>query len=164
MRRLITIIYKDESLAGSSGVDEFSEIFSLLRGNAKNWRSPTLAIANRRLWKSPDEQRYIFSLSPSDAAIVSSEIEFENLIPPPRLETKKRLLPTGPNHSAVVLMAVVHGFSILLGSDLQEIGDPRTGWAIIANSPHRPAGKSSFFKIPHHGSQNGHKKSCGQAC
>ncbi|MEA2061871.1 MAG: hypothetical protein U9P10_15510 [Thermodesulfobacteriota bacterium] len=43
-----------------------------------------------------------------------------------------------------------------MGSDLEETKDQRTGWKAIVNSPQRPQWQASIFKIPHHGSINGH--------
>jgi hypothetical protein len=152
----LCLIYKDRTLQAGSGIDEFSDIFLSLRERTVDLSGPKLAFENKVLWKSQDSQGYIWSLSPSDASIVASEIDFEHFIPPSGLKTKKRLLPAGPNHTAVVLLVVVNDFSILLGSDLEEIGDEKMGWTVIAKSTYRPQDKASFFKIPHHGSKNGH--------
>ncbi|HPW35577.1 MAG: Metallo-beta-lactamase superfamily protein [Deltaproteobacteria bacterium ADurb.Bin135] len=151
----LTIIYKDRTLLGSSGIDEFSEVFLALQERAEEWKNPTLAVADRILWKSSDSKSSIYALSPSDAAIIASEIEFEQFIPSAK-QPKKRLLPANLNHTAVVLLAMVQDFSILLGSDLQEVGNPVMGWSVIVDSQLRPQEKASFFKIPHHGSENAH--------
>ena len=43
--------------------------------------------------------------------------------------------------------------SLLFGSDLEETGDPATGWSAIVDSKTRPSTKAHVFKIPHHGSK-----------
>lgn len=45
--------------------------------------------------------------------------------------------------------------SVLLGSDLEEKGQVNTGWSAVIASNRRPMGKSSLYKVAHHGSQTG---------
>ena len=71
-------------------------------------------------------------------------------------ETKKGLVAQRPNNLAVVLWIKVGAHSILLGSDLEETADPNTGWSVIVDSQIRPQEKAAVFKVPHHGSNNGH--------
>jgi beta-lactamase superfamily II metal-dependent hydrolase len=58
------------------------------------------------------------------------------------------------NDSAVVILIRIGDVQLLLGSDLEETASPTTGWTAIVNSTTRPEGRSSVFKIPHHGSSN----------
>lgn len=44
---------------------------------------------------------------------------------------------------------------MLLGSDLEEAGDPYSGWSVIA-ADHSTPHKASVFKVPHHGARTGH--------
>lgn len=60
------------------------------------------------------------------------------------------------NHLSVALWVKVGAVQLLLGSDLEECGDPASGWSAIVGSPERPQGLASVFKIPHHGSKTGH--------
>jgi hypothetical protein len=46
--------------------------------------------------------------------------------------------------------------TLLLGADLEEDGDSDLGWSAIVSMNERPQGKAQIFKIPHHGSKNGH--------
>lgn len=157
--------YSSRSMMESSGVDEFSKVLRILKERRRLSKSRyinlTLAVQNRLLWKGalggPMDQRdcSIYSLSPSDAAVQAAKMDFLRLLPPDK-EPKKRLISATPNRSAVTIWVTVGSFNILLGSDLEEDGDPRTGWSVIVNSKVRPAGRASFFKIPHHGSKNAH--------
>ena len=71
----------------------------------------------------------------------------------PQLKTTKRRVPAlTPNHAAVVLWVNIGEGFILLGSDLEETGNPETGWSVILGAKTYPTGKASVFKIPHHGS------------
>jgi len=63
------------------------------------------------------------------------------------------------NDLSTVIHAAIGDHAILLGGDLEEEGDIRTGWSAILSSPGRPQDKSSLFKIPHHGSETGHHHS-----
>ncbi|MGA7577354.1 MAG: MBL fold metallo-hydrolase [Desulfobaccales bacterium] len=153
--------YRRRSMMVSTGVKEFLEILNILeeRGNKRPPNYPRLAIADRLLWcskPSPGETGYsceIHSLSPSDPSVIKSKIEIDNLIPVSG-ETKRRVPVIGPNHAAVVLLVRIGDDQILLGSDLEELGDAGRGWSAIISSQTRPQGKASFFKIPHHGSAN----------
>ena len=62
----------------------------------------------------------------------------------------------GPNHSSVVAWIEFKSISMLLGADLEETGDPETGWSAVVTSPERPQGRAIIFKIPHHGSKTAH--------
>jgi hypothetical protein len=158
------------SMMESSGIEEFYRVLEYLQNRSRASRAPSiplkLANADKRLWRSDINHQgmtvpcAIHSLSPSDNSFVLSQIELARLIPEVKLP-KRRLLPESPNHLSVVLWVQVGNVFILLGADLQETGDPATGWSAIVggstlkdewvNAPE----KASFFKIPHHGSENG---------
>lgn len=150
-------VYGSRALMESSGVDEFWKILETLQKRAKllgcRYIPPTFAVANRPLWQNSDCS--IYSLSPSDASILATQLEFTRFFPRHR-EPKRRLIATTPNRTSIVLWIVVGDFIILLGSDLEETSDPKIGWSIIVESTLRPQGKASFFKIPHHGSETAH--------
>jgi hypothetical protein len=71
-------------------------------------------------------------------------------------ETKRRATPRRPNHLAVALWIEAGPEAILLGSDLEETNDSKTGWSVIVESSERPEGSAGVFKVPHHGSATGH--------
>ncbi|MFA6055609.1 MAG: MBL fold metallo-hydrolase [Thermodesulfovibrionales bacterium] len=147
----------------SSGVDEFRDVLGemALRARESGTKSfaPVFAVSNKCLWRVPMKvagvECSIHSLSPSDTALIMSRLDIANLIPNIK-EPKRSILPFSKNHAAVVLWVTVGSLNVLLGADLEEIGDRRTGWSVILNSSTRPRGKASVFKIPHHGSKNAH--------
>lgn len=153
----IVRVYSSRALMESSGVDEFGEILETLQERAKllgtRYTPPIFAVANRPLWQ--DSKCSIHALSPSDASILAAQLNFTRLFPSIG-EPKRRLIAITPNRTSIVLWVKIDDFIILLGSDLEETGDPQIGWSVIVDSALRPQGKASFFKIPHHGSENAH--------
>lgn len=146
-----------------SGVQEFSDIIAVLETRAQRSGGepvlPTWAIANRLLWrKVPDDAASEFScevhaLSPSDASLLFAQMEIAKLVPE-RKTPKGQIVSRSPNHLAVVLWIRINNVSILLGSDLEETSDPRTGWSVIVDSETTTWQDASVFKVPHHGSRN----------
>jgi len=61
------------------------------------------------------------------------------------------------NRGAIVLWVEVGKSALLLGSDLQETVNPQTGWTAVCDCPVRLPGRADVFKVPHHGSKNGHQ-------
>jgi hypothetical protein len=55
-----------------------------------------------------------------------------------------------------ITLVQVGPFAALLGADLEETGNPQTGWTPIVQSTARPGAMSQMFKVPHRGSENGH--------
>lgn len=45
---------------------------------------------------------------------------------------------------------------IILDADLEKVRSQYSGWSAVVGSPGRPQGKAIIFKVPHHGSKNGH--------
>jgi len=139
-------------IKGSSGTQEF---FSILNHLEEVGKPPKRAIADRTLWlKSKPFQSGITSLSPSDRSIYLSNWQIAKRIQEIGFR-KERLLSITPNHSAVVLWVQIHEIAVLLGSDLEVTTDKGCGWIAILESKTRPNGKADFFKVPHHGSENG---------
>ena len=117
------------------------------------------ASANRPVLNLPAEGTadscIVTTLSPSDKEFDLFLRGIAELIPLPR-QTKKRASYLRPNHAAVALWIESSSVKMLLGSDLEEKGDPLTGWSAIVQSAERPPGRSSIYKVPHHGSVTGH--------
>lgn len=57
-----------------------------------------------------------------------------------------------PNKTAVALWFEFGKIVVLLGADLE-----KHSWIDILESPGRPAGKASAFKVPHHGAKSAHE-------
>jgi hypothetical protein len=95
----------------------------------------------------------IWSLSPGDNAYERFMHSLARLFPNAG-EQKRRIAAIGPNDCSVVILVSIGELSILLGADLEEEG--AKGWSAVLASSGRPNYKSSFFKVPHHGSRNAH--------
>lgn len=160
-REFLTLIEASatRSRMTGSGVQEFAEVINTLQERRpKSARpesvGPTFAMADRLLWQrlpSDGLPSTVHALSPSDAAVTLAYHEISRLLPPDG-QPKRRVVAQSPNLVAVVLWVCVGDVAVLLGSDLEETGNPHTGWSIIVDSPTRPSGAASTFKIPHHGS------------
>jgi len=162
--REVVYCYGVRSMLESSGIDEFRDVFETLKKRKETGigtYTPIFAVQDRPIWQGDSEvfgspaNYEIFSLSPSDSAIMASILGFADLLP--RSGDTKRWLPAiSPNRAAIVIWLKVAYFSILLGSDLEEHGEANGGWSIIVNSHSPRKGKASIFKIPHHGSVTAH--------
>ena len=162
--------YSQEPTIRSNGLTEMLKTLSALDARDRAGTTivrPKLAIADRRIYQSTitieSEQKNVAvsSLSPSDAAVVQALTSFSNLIP--KLKSpKRRIIAPQPNHSSVVLWCEIGEHRLLLGADLECTSDTEAGWiAIVNNSTVLSANsdRAKVFKIPHHGSQNGHEAS-----
>ncbi len=133
-------IYENRVFMENSGVNEFQEVLKVLSERARlfgnRYMPPTFAVANRLLWKGSLNNaglRYncsIYSLSPSDASVLAAKLDYQDLLPREK-EPKRRLIAATPNHTAIVIWVNIEDFNILLGSDLEETGDPQKGWSVI---------------------------------
>ena len=57
----------------------------------------------------------------------------------------------------VALWIEFENIRMLLGGDLEQVNDPDMGWNAVLEGPNPIQGsKASVFKVPHHGSHNGH--------
>ncbi|SDT89625.1 MBL fold metallo-hydrolase [Desulfobacula phenolica] len=97
----------------------------------------------------------IRALSPSSKSYHDALQLFASLLP--KAKDLRNIIPAPKqNDNAIVLWVQINDICLLLGSDLEETKEQRTGWTAIVNSKQRPQRKASIFKIPHHGSENGH--------
>lgn len=133
---------------GGSGMQELHKVLSLL---VERSSEPVFAISNRRIFSRDGCE--VWALSPFDKEFDAFLREIGLLLPQEH-ETKRRIPALTPNKVAVALLIKIDDTAILLGSDLEG-----QGWLEILNAPESPSCKASFFKIPHHGSQNAHEDS-----
>lgn len=161
----LTELWKRQGQSASP-LREFSEIHlelsrsGRLNKNADGDIGVRYASANRRIWKRgvstiepKDSGVDVWSLSPSDAAIMKSYDSIEALFPSgPHLVQP---ISSKPNQHAVALWVRVGKLCCLLGADLEERNNPLGGWRLIVESKERPNGMATLFKVPHHGSLTG---------
>jgi hypothetical protein len=140
------------------GVREIFEIFKIIE---ERNLEPVRAYTDRLVYHLPgnasghDLACKVWTLSPSDRQ-VSRFLNELTLLMPEVKETKSRVVPQTPNSMSVVTFVEIGEISILLGGDLEETGDPNTGWSVILSSNIQFKKNTSIFKVPHHGSINAH--------
>lgn len=97
----------------------------------------------------------IYALSPSDKAEYHALRRFAQSFPKEG-DQRKRVPDLRPNYCSIVLWVEIGQQKLLLGGDLEVTSDPGTGWAAIIQGSKAVGTGASVFKIPHHGSSNGH--------
>lgn len=96
------------------------------------------------------------SLSPSDTEYQVFLQSLASLLPQ-HGQPKRSAASQDENLCAVVLHLQTENFSALLGSDLEVHHDARRGWnAVVKEAQDAMLSTSSLWKVPHHGSINGH--------
>lgn len=136
----------------SSGTSELYKVLKILQER----KTPGMkASPDRRIWTSTSENGEpieVWSLSPSDACSgrFMSFLSTHSAAPG---VTRMRAPTIKENETAVAMLVSCGDVAVLLGADLEE---SHSGWSDILSSTGRPKIKSSLFKIPHHGSENGH--------
>lgn len=148
----------------SSGVDEFSKVFQILRdrktsGHPK--RAPILAAANTLLYPPilstarDDVQFSVYSLSPSNEDCLRAIAAFLERYPSEGGVRNDIALPD-VNRASVAIWIKIGTTRILLGADVESSSDASTGWRAVLEDSQETSGKASVFKIPHHGAASGH--------
>lgn len=154
----------EEIVDPTTGLREFSAIFEKLMARRtpttpKHLVVPILAISQRPLLAIPSGAGRPFavsvvSLSPSDGTIGAAHGFFKSLLPK-QGERQVSIPAQGPNKTSVVLLITVGPRILLLGGDLEHTNNDGEGWAaVVAAFP--PNTRAEVFKVPHHGSENGH--------
>lgn len=69
---------------------------------------------------------------------------------------KGRISEPSRNHLSVAMLLTIGNQGVLFGADLEQLADPQKGWEAVVNSRRGRRPLSHVFKIPHHGSHNGH--------
>jgi beta-lactamase superfamily II metal-dependent hydrolase len=141
-----------------SGVRELYRVLRRLSENRRQiqYAGPNrLILRNLQVGEAAGGKCEITTLSPADRQLEIFWAEIADQMPDLR-RTVRRAVSKSPNHLAVALSVAVGEETVLLGSDLEETPDERTGWSVIVQSAQRPLGTARVFKIPHHGSENGH--------
>lgn len=139
----------------SSGVTELLEINKINKQDRRrDFRlisaSSILFVSHRKDTTFAKTCEFV-ALSPSPGDVVDF---IRSLAPEPSPNAAR--LPTQRNPASVVGWVSVGDSAALLGADLEQTNDSRTGWSAIVNSRVLPSRKAQIFKVPHHGSITGH--------
>lgn len=133
------------------------------RGKSSERQILRWATADRTLWAANTKANprginaKLAALSPSDEMVRRSLSFMAQAFAAVKRGAKEdRLVESSPNDVAVAMRLDVEGRSILLGSDLEEEGNPLVGWSAVLDGVAAQESKSTVFKVPHHGSKSGH--------
>jgi len=139
-----------------SGVKEIRETLATLIKTGRT--TPKLAGPDRRLYgplaSGHGAPVSIWTLAPSDEEYDRFLAWIANEMPAIG-ETRRVVVPRIRNDLSVVVQVTIGDDAILFGGDLEEEGNPLTGWSAILASAGRPLAPATLFKIPHHGSSTG---------
>ena len=103
-----------------------------------------------------DFNNQVISLSPSDSAIHQFDLYISTLITDYG-KTNRRIVPLSPNFNSVAIFLKLGYHRAILGGDLEtDLGNPTIGWEDIVRKSQALDNKSTFIKVPHHGSENGY--------
>jgi beta-lactamase superfamily II metal-dependent hydrolase len=148
--QFVTLDYKKvKDNTSNSSTREFGRCIDIIRDRKSDL---LLAVKDRCIYNNGKSQLY--SLSPSDFAILNFDFEISALISeygPPN----KKVISQSPNDKSVVLYIKIGAHRVLLGADLEVSSNEKTGWLDICSTTTVVDQKSSLYKISHHGSKNG---------
>lgn len=157
--QLAKLYKKDLFSSTDKDIREFGEIIEYFYGQRDRSRlHPVHANFTVRKTTAPLEIRLIV-LSPSSQALAQSIANLVQRLPNAGDSRTRHVVGQSENLNAVALYFEFGSFSAILGSDLEETGNPDTGWSAVINSgisddlSLKPA---KLFKVPHHGSVDGH--------
>lgn len=143
--------------ATTSGVTELKLIMETMRDARKPF---TFSLPSRRVLSLEAVEGKcagveVWTLSPSDTQFQNALARI-GLQTPKYAQAKCRVPGAGQNDLSIAVWLRVGDHACLFGADLEETGNPAFGWSAVLNDNTRPKGKAIIFKIPHHGSRNGH--------
>lgn len=148
---------KSEYPATKKSTKEFMKCFEIMKSRDIIYKDAGIdrLLYTNKLSSSNTVQ--VISLSPSDKSAKEFD-EHISYMMNEYMDTNKSIPEVNPNHRSVVLLLKLGKHNVLLGSDLEVTSDELTGWTnIINNSTHfNMISDANYFKIPHHGSENGY--------
>lgn len=146
---------KEQVIPQSNSTSEIFKVFKIIK---KRKIQPRFASCDRILY-SLNLDGYcdieVISLSPSDFSVQNFDNEISQLISE-FSSSNKKIIAELPNSKSIVLLLKFGKYCAILGADLEVNIDNRIGWLSILNNSQAIRNKSSYFKISHHGSQNGY--------
>lgn len=141
--------------ASNSSTTEFGGCLELIR---KRKNRIVLAKENTTLYAttlSPGVRSEVIALSPSDQTIINFSSEISSLITEFG-ESRKKIIIRTPNEKSIAIFLKLGVHRAILGSDLELTTNPNEGWINVLDNNKVIDGRSSLFKISHHGSENGY--------
>lgn len=150
---------KLKTTVSNTSTAEFNRCLEIL---LKSGRIQKFAASDKMLYSDLKEgfECRLYSLSPSDKSTSLFDQEVSTLIDKFG-STHKRIPRQTANDRSVVILINVNDQVIILGADLEVVQDDNLGWLDIINNSSviKLNDKASYFKVPHHGSENGYHDS-----
>lgn len=149
---------KCDNKASESSTYEFNTILDILVKRQKQYKRATSdSLLHRTQLDGKSNSIEIFAISPSPSTLDQFDKEISQLItkfgsPESKIIIKK------PNAKSVALLFNFGMHRAILGADLEVGNEPDSGWLNILDNLVciDKNSRSSYFKVPHHGSQNGY--------
>lgn len=157
--RLSKLYKKDPFASTDTEIREFGQIIEYLRSREEYSRANPVQASHTICQKTTPLKIRLLALSPSPQAVTQSTANLFELIPNVGDSRNRHVIGQSENLNAVVMYFEFGPFSAIFGSDLEETGNPNTGWSAIINSGMQETlslEPAELFKVPHHGSANGH--------
>lgn len=163
-REFFSILAASEQVrpvARDGSLSEFESILEEL--HRRNKRGLRCSQAGPDIWAQDGQTLFqsigtgsatVTALSPSSQTMTDAAASFGKLIPQVSSQIK-RFPRCTPNDQSVVLLVQSPSCSILLGADMESVGDPLRGWQAVVDSPFRSQVMCDAIKVAHHGSENG---------
>jgi hypothetical protein len=145
---------KSEIEVSNSSTLEFGRCVDILNERGQYLKRATPDRPLQLVHINPTTKSEVFSLSPSDFTLHKFDQELSTLMDEYQSAAKK--IPAGtPNSKSVALFLRLGDHRAILGADLETTANRNEGWYSILDNSLVLDRKSTLFKIPHHGSENG---------
>ena len=157
--QLSKLYKKNPFVSTDTEIREFRQIIEYLRNRGDYSRANPVQASHTICQRNIPLKIRLLALSPSPQAVTQSTANLFELIPNIDGFRNRNVIGQSKNLNAVVLYFEFGSFSAIFGSDLEETRNPDTGWSAIINSgmqDNLSLEPAELFKIPHHGSANGH--------
>lgn len=153
-------LYKDAPVGQKPGTEELRRSIEIAtkRSHVEKKHMLKFSHADKKIHQIDDLKVSVFGLSPSDEMIRRCNDFMLSSYAAATSQTTvlQRLIVKSPNDTAAVLRLNIKNRAILLGSDIEEHGDPLVGWSSIVASHDSESGIYHSYKVAHHGSKSGH--------
>ena len=134
----------------SSGTKEMAKVLRTLESRKL---FPNYATLNKLILEENGNR--LWTLSPSQKDEHMTKKAIKNLIPSEGSSKPIRSVPISPNQCSIVACFEIGKTNLLFGADMENSTDEQCGWkSILKNGKSIKQKKSSFLKVPHHGSSN----------
>lgn len=155
--RLVGLDYEKAKKLGSvSSTREFVRCLEILNSRSVlplyNYASQDVTLIGINLKEGIRSE--MIALSPSQQSQIEFDQEISQLIT--EFGSPEKKLVVKNNHRSVALLLRLGGHRALLGADLEVTTSDLTGWKGVMTQCSTIDSKANYFKIPHHGSENGH--------